>query len=238
MFDKRALAEAALRAAELQTGVTPVVDQVRANSAAVVAGSESDSASEKLSLQAEPEVTAATTQALPLNPAVAALVPGGRLKPGAVISVIGSRWLLFTLWGAASGAGAWAAVVGAADASAVAVAQAGVALERVVLVPEPGVNVAAVCAALLEAMCVVVGRNIVLSDAEKRRLAARARERGTIIISETPWPGAWLNFQIRNRTWEGADHGEGWLQRCQLDVERTGRGQAAQPKLFQVSLAL
>jgi len=164
------------------------------------------------------------------------LVPGGRIAPGSVISVAGSRMLQYHLLATASQAGGWVAVVGQADLGVVALEQAGLELSRVALIPNPGGDAGIVCAALLDAMWVVIGSDVSLRDSERRRLAARARERGTVIITSEPWPGAHLTFRVTARNWVGVNQGEGWLKGCHLTVERIGRGSAARPGTFWVDL--
>jgi len=250
MFDKRAQALAALRAAELHTGVTPVIDLVQ------VAPNRSSPNKFDSGAEGGGDIAAADgytntipgdeagnyaldnelSQSLGLPTELAKLVPGGRINPGSVFTVIGSRMLQLSLLAAASQVGTWVAIVGQPDFGVAAIAQAGLALERVALVPDPGGDSALVCAALLEAVCIVVGAEVALRDSERRRLAARARERGTVIISEAPWPGAHLTLEAGRRTWQGANQGEGWLQSCQMEVQRTGRGSAAKPKQFQITL--
>ena len=83
-----------------------------------------------------------------------------------------------------SAAGSWTAVVGCPGLGLAAAAEAGVALERLALVaePEPG-DWAGVVAALVGAVdVVVVGPTHRVRAADARRLAARARERGTVLV--------------------------------------------------------
>jgi len=264
MFDKRAKALAALHAAELHTGVTPVVNPNGRVGAGGAPGSDSKTnrgtivtnpknaepptdspvCAEQYSVRAENSSIAAPAQpvdeplpqALPVASAVAQLIPGQSIAPGTVLNVIGSKMLEFQLLSAASQAGFWVAIVGDPNLGLVAVAEAGLALERVALVQDPGLQAAAVIAALLEAMCVVVGPEVVLRDSEKRRLAARARERGTVIVSAIPWPGAHLVLRVAGKQWFGAQQGEQFLTHCLLAIERTGRGSAARPQQFEVDL--
>ena len=224
MFDKRAQALAALRAAELQTGVTPIVELQRANRGPTPVVDE------------ESLLDTPLGQALPVRAELADLVPGRQITPGAVLAVTGSRMLIYQLLSAASQAGNWVAIVGEPNLGVVALVESGLVLERVAVVPDPGINAANVCAALLDAMSVVIG-DIGLTDAERRRLAARARERGTVIVSDAPWAGANLAYRVVSRSWVGANQGEGWLQHCRLAVERTGRAAAAKPKRFEIELS-
>ena len=83
-----------------------------------------------------------------------------------------------------SAAGSWTAVVGCPDLGLAAAAEAGVALERLALVAEPAPDEwAGVVAAFVGAVDVVVmGPTHRVRTGDARRLAARARERGTILI--------------------------------------------------------
>ncbi|WP_425953919.1 hypothetical protein [Xylanimonas sp. McL0601] len=165
---------------------------------------------------------------LPVHPDLAALLPGGVLPAGGTLAVQGSTSLLLGLLAAASGEGAWVAFVGAPAVGMLAASDAGLALERVALVPDPGPDAPTVVAALLDGLdVVVVGPGATLLDADRRRLAARARERGSVLASTTRWPGAHVTLDARGGSWWGADNGAGWLRRRTLSVLRTGRGAAA-----------
>ncbi|MCK9793778.1 hypothetical protein M1843_08485 [Isoptericola sp. 4D.3] len=176
---------------------------------------------------------------LPVHPDLAALVPGGGLAAGTVLAVRGSTTLLLALLAEASRSGAWVALVGAPAVGMLAAADAGIALGRTVLVPAPGPDAPAAVAALLDGMdVVVVGPGATLLDADRRRLAARARERGAVLVAQTPWPGAHVTLDARGGTWSGVDHGAGWLRRRTLSVLRTGRGAAARPVEIEVDVPL
>lgn len=98
----------------------------------------------------------------------------------------GATSLLLALLAGPSAAGAWCGVVGASELGLVAAGEFGVAMERLVLVPEPGRRVAAVVGALLEGCDVVCLRSPVpLAAPETRRLAARARERKAVLLVAT-----------------------------------------------------
>ncbi|MBL0888095.1 hypothetical protein [Myceligenerans indicum] len=171
----------------------------------------------------------------PVRPEVAALLPGGGLAPGTTVVVSGSTTLLLTLLAAPSRAGAWTAFVGHPQVGMAAAAEAGCELERTVCVPDPGPDAPAVLAALLDALdLVVVGPGAALLDTDRRRLTARTRERGAVLVvaqdttrSSTTWPGAQVVLAAGPGRWEGIDHGAGSLCRRTLTVHRTGRGRAA-----------
>ncbi|AEG44174.1 hypothetical protein [Isoptericola variabilis] len=169
-------------------------------------------------------------RAWPVHPALSRLLPGGVLRGGGTLAVRGSTSLLLALLAAPSQEGAWVAFVGAPAVGMLAAADVGVVLERTALVPRPGPDAPAVVAALLDGMDVVVtGPRAALTDADRRRLAARARERGALLASTTAWPGAHVTLDARGGSWAGVDAGAGWLRRRTLSVLRTGRGAAARP---------
>jgi hypothetical protein len=65
-----------------------------------------------------------------------------------------------------------------------------------------------------------------------RRLVARARERGAVLVLLGPgWPdGADVQLEVVRARWEGLDDGHGHLQARKVRVQRRGRGEAAQPR--------
>ncbi|MFE6234232.1 hypothetical protein [Cellulosimicrobium sp. NPDC057862] len=85
-----------------------------------------------------------------------AILDGGRLPRGAASVVTGSTSLLPALLATSQGSSEWLAVEGAPDLGMLAAADAGVALERVALVPRAGDDPAGVVAALLDGMTYVV----------------------------------------------------------------------------------
>jgi len=177
-------------------------------------------------------VTLTREQRLPVLSALEALLPGAGLRRGATVSV-----------GAAVGVGgatslALALVAQASIAGSlglVAADELGVALERLVLVAAPERDGwGGVVAALLDGFDVVViqaGRGGV-RPADARRLVARARERGAVLVQlGTGWPdGADLQLEVTQARWEGLDAGHGHLRARKVRVVRRGRGEAAQPR--------
>ena len=74
---------------------------------------------------------------------------------------------------------------------------------------------------------------------EGRRLAARARERGSVLVPVLPGParvrraGEWphdVRLRAGSGTWEGLGEGHGHLRRRRLVVVAEGRGRAARPR--------
>ena len=175
----------------------------------------------------------------PVHDALAPLLPFGGLPRGTVLAVRGSTSLLLALVARPSRAGAWTAAVGFPAVGLLAAADAGADLDRVVLVPRPGPDAALAIAALVDGLdVVVVGPDAALTDTDRRRLAARARERGALLVAATAWPGAHVALTVTGGAWSGADHGAGWLRRRTLVVERAGRGGAARPVRVEVELPL
>lgn len=158
---------------------------------------------------------------------VTALLPEERWPAGAAAVVTGSTSLLVSLLGAVQGDG-WCAIVGWPELHAPAIAEAGGDLERVVLVPDVHGDGATVVAALLQGIDVtVVGPHVQLSGSERRRLLARARERGTTIVSPVPWEGAVVTVRAELVRWSGADRGSCWLRETELALVRHARADGA-----------
>ena len=117
----------------------------------------------------------------------------------------------------------------------VAADELGVALERLVLVAAPERDAwGGVVAALVDGFDLVVlhaGRTGVRT-ADARRLVARARERGAVLLQLGPgWPeGADVQLEVTRARWEGLDDGHGHLQARKVRVTGGGRGEAAQPR--------
>ena len=135
----------------------------------------------------------ADTRVLPVVAPLVALLPAGGLRRGTTVAVTGTSGatsLMLALLAEASAAGAWVGVIGRPDLGLVAAAEAGVALERVALVPYPGADLVAVAAALLDGLDLVVLSGRVLHGSDRARLAARARQRGAVLLPLGPWPGA------------------------------------------------
>ncbi|MFJ4233851.1 hypothetical protein [Cellulosimicrobium cellulans] len=154
-----------------------------------------------------------------------AILDNGRLPRGAASVVAGSTSLLLALLATSQGTSDWLAAVGAPDLGMLAAADAGVALERVALVPRAGDDPAGVVAALLDGMTyVVVGPDARLTASERRRLLARARERGSGLVAVSAWEHAAVHLDVVGHRWSGTGAGGGYLRRCELDVARTARG--------------
>jgi hypothetical protein len=168
---------------------------------------------------------------------LASLLPGGGLRRGSVIAVHGSTALLLALLAAATGQGAWAAVVGVGDLGVLAAAESGVVVQRLALVPRPGLDPAPVTAALLDGVSLVALAGADRMPAGARRsLTARARQRGSVLFPLGRWPGADIELDCRAETWHGAEAGYGRLRSREVVVRVVGRGAAAHPRTARLLL--
>lgn len=182
--------------------------------------------------------------ALPVAPALRPVLPEG-LRRGSTVSVTSSMSLLLALLGGPSSAGAWCALVGLPAISAEAAAENNIELARLALIPTPGPSWLTAVGALLDAVEVVALRpppNV--SDGDIRRLSARARTRGSILMpflggpafggptlgGPTHWPRADVALDLEVTRWTGMGAGHGRLHARQVMVKVNGRGSAARPR--------
>jgi hypothetical protein len=164
---------------------------------------------------------------LPVFQAFAGLLPDRGLRRGSVTAVTGSHALALALVAEASRTGSWVAVVEVEDLGIVAAHELGLALERLALVPAPGRRWADAIATMLDAVDVVMLRPPArTSPTVLRRLAARARERGAVLVPLSPWPEADVRLELARSVWLGLERGHGRLQARQALVRASGRGAA------------
>ena len=184
--------------------------------------------------------TLAQQQLLPVPAAFEALLPWAGLRRGSTVSVTatgvgGGTSLALALVAEASRAGSWTAAVGLPSLGLVAAEEAGVALERLVLVAAPERAAwGGVVAALVDGFDLLLlhaGRGGV-RPVDARKLVARARERGAVLVQMGQgWDGeADLSLRIVAARWEGLDEGYGHLLTRRVTVEVSGRGAAARPR--------
>lgn len=186
-------------------------------------------------------VTLTREQRLPVLPALEGLLPGAGLRRGATVAVgaaagaSGATSLALALVAQASRTGSWVAAVGLPSLGLVAADELGVALERLVLVAAPERDAwGGVVAALVDGFDLVVlhaGRGGI-RPVDARRLVARARERGAVLVLlGAGWPdGADVQLEVVRARWEGLDDGHGHLQARKVRVQQGGRGEAARPR--------
>ena len=149
---------------------------------------------------------------LPVHPALASLLPGGGLRPGAAYSLPRSTSLLLALMAQPSQSGSWCGVVGMPRLGAEAAEGLGVDLSRLVLIPDPGARWLSVTATIAEVLPVVAVRPAGrAADGEIARLAARLRDRGAVLLVQGPWPQAEAVLEVAEPTWSGLGRGHGYL---------------------------
>lgn len=173
---------------------------------------------------------------LPVREDLTPFFPGGGLRRGGTVAVRDSTALLLTLLAEATASGSWAAVVGIPDLGVLAAAELGVAVDRLALVPVPGNDIVAVAAALLDGFDVVAIATPKITDAQARRLSARARGRGAALVAFGAWPGADLELRCTGARWSGLGEGHGHLRARLVEVHARGRGSAARPVRARLAL--
>jgi hypothetical protein len=180
-----------------------------------------------------PGTALASERLLPVLPGLQPLLPGQGLRRGTTVAVARSVALALALVAGASAAGSWVAAVGLPDLGIVAAAETGIALERLALVPTPGARAwPTVVAALLDAVDVVLVRSPAgLPSAQARRLAARAREHGAVLVPLGAWSEpADLRLAVTASAWIGLGQGHGSLRARRAEVVATGRGAATRER--------
>lgn len=182
---------------------------------------------------------------LPVEEALATLLPEGSIRRGTAVAVggHGSMTLATALAAEASRRGSWVVAVGMADLGVAALAERGVDLERWALVDLPeGAQSRNTAADVLGAVVggfdlVLLGPGIRVAGATARRLLARMREHGTSLIcalGSVPADLAGLvpevRLMIEQTLWTGIDDGHGRLLARRAEVTVTGRGAASRPR--------
>jgi hypothetical protein len=185
-------------------------------------------------------VALAGEQLLPVLPVLEGLFPRKGLQRGTVVAV-SSTSLALAVAAGPSAEGSWTAFVGVPDVGALAAAELGVDLARCALVPDPGPSWPTIVAALLDAIDVVVLRPPArVRAADARRLTARAKERGAVLVllgSAQSWPeGPDVRLQVTSSAWTGLGDGHGALSSRRLGVRATGRGASVRERRVSVPL--
>ncbi len=189
--------------------------------------------------------TLAREQRLPVVPALETLLPGGGLRRGSTLAIDGPAATSLALASAAAASqdGAWVAAVGFPSLGLLAAAELGIALERFVLVASPDTEIgpdneetawAAAVAALVDAFEVVlVQATHRVKARDGRRLAARTRERGAVLVQvgSAGWSeGADVTLEVTEACWEGLADGHGHLRSRRVTVVGGGRREASRPR--------
>lgn len=191
-------------------------------------------------------VSTADQRVLPVLPAIEGLLPARGLRRGSVVQVdglVGATSMAFAVAAGPTRAGSWVACVGLEELGWAAAAEAGVEMERLVVVRTPPSSWAPVTAALVDAFDVVLcGFEHAPSAVEARRLQARARERGAVLVvvggrrggvgrARRSWPGAVdLGMTVVDSRWQGLGHGWGHLGSRRVTIEVAGRREPGAPR--------
>ena len=156
----------------------------------------------------------ARERTLPVHAALASLFPEGGLRRGSVVSVdgVGATMLALAVAAGPSASGSWVAVVGDPDLGLAAAREAGVALERMLVIDPSGDRIGTVLAALVGSVdIVIVGPKVRVRPADMRRLNARMRERGSVVIRIGAGDQAGIDVGLRvvEGEWAGLGIGHG-----------------------------
>ncbi len=197
-------------------------------------------------------VSTADQRVLPVLPAIEELLPSRGLRRGSIVQVdglVGATSMALAVAAGPTRAGSWVACVGADELGWAAAAEAGVDMDRLVVVRTPPESWATVAAALVDAFDVVLcGFDRAPSMVEARRLQARARERGAVLVvvgglrggvgpARRGWPGAAdLGLTVVEARWQGLGDGWGNLRSRLVTVEISGRREAGRPRRVELLL--
>ena len=145
---------------------------------------------------------------------------------------LGATTLALALLAAPSATGSWCGIVGLADPGVVAMAELGIDLGHVALVPRPRGGWADAVGELSGGVDVLLvqppGH---CRPSLARRLVTRSRERQTALVvlvdRAEAWPeGPDLTLRVSGAAWHGLGVGHGHLRRRLVDVEAVGRRSA------------
>jgi hypothetical protein len=175
-------------------------------------------------------VTGAEDRLVEVPAALTDLFPRGGIRRGttmAVESVAGGGSIALSLAATVTAGGGWAAAIGLPSLGLVAAAELGVDLGRLALVPTPGEQWATVVAALVDGFDLLMVRPPgVARPVEARRLAARVREKGAVmlVMDALRWPESpELRLKVDQPQWEGLGVGHGCLTGRRAEVVVSGR---------------
>jgi hypothetical protein len=185
-------------------------------------------------------VATADTRLLVVPGALGDCLPEGAIRRGSTLAISAARGgvsLALALAAAVTGADGWVAAVGLPSLGLLAGAELGVRLERLAVVGAPGDRWPVVAAALVDGMeLLLLGPPGRVRPADARRLVARAREQGTVLVVLEPpgdrcWPEAPdLRLAVVHASWAGLGSGHGHLRSRRLEVVTTGRRAAARER--------
>ncbi len=174
------------------------------------------------------------TRLLPVLAPLASLLPDGGLRRGTSVRCGagphgGALSLALALAAGPSAAGSWCAVVGMDDVGPLAAAGFGLDLDRLAVVQSGPAHWALATGVLIDGVdLVVVAPPPHPRPAAVRTLAARARDRGAVLVVVGPW-SADHELVVERSSWHGLAEGAGRLQARRVTVVARGRGAAARP---------
>lgn len=182
-------------------------------------------------------VAGAETRLMSVPAPLAPLFPEGGIRKGvtaAVEPLAGGCSVALSLAASVTAGEGWVAAVGLPSLGLVAASELGVDLRRLALVPAPGEQWPVVVAALVDGFDLLLvhppGR---VRPVDARRLAARVRERGAVmvILDAAGWPESPdLRLSVTGQEWEGLGAGHGYLTGRRLEVVASGRRVGGRPR--------
>lgn len=185
-------------------------------------------------------VVLAKDQLLPVAKPFRGFFPDGGMRRGSSVCVqgaVGSTSLGLGLVAEASRSGSWTAVVAMPWLGLVAAEEYGLDLTRTAIIDDIGDQWATIVAALVGAFDVILTSPPVrMRSSDGRRLAARMRERGTVMVQvdgrrygrsrrSNPIAGD-VSLTTGHCDWEGLEVGHGRLVSRRIEVTLGGRGAA------------
>lgn len=108
----------------------------------------------------------------------------------------GTRADLYRSAARAQGEAAWCTMIALPDVGWECASACGMALERVIYLPDVTGAAASVLAACIDAVDVIVAGPLELTPSQARRLSARAFVRGVTVLATSPWPGVASGEQV------------------------------------------
>jgi len=183
----------------------------------------------------------AREKVMPVLSLLTDLFPDGGLRRGTVVGVSGPGATLLALALAAgpSTTGSWTAVVGDPSMGLAAAAEAGIALERLLVVdPTDADSWATAMGALVGSVDVVVVGPGHRRPGATRKISSRLRERGSVVVAiGGSWsPGADTTLAIDRAEWVGLGEGHGVLRSRWVTVRGGGRGASARNRRIDLLL--
>ncbi len=199
----------------------------------------------------------AHSRLLEVPPVLSGLLPDSGIRPGSVVGVSaspaasGATSLVLSIAAQIAKGGSWVAMVNIGDISVDSLGDHGIPLERLALVDVPESLWADAVGVLVESVdLVVMGPVARCTAGVARRLVARAKDRGCVVIALTPggqlaglgnhsaregaarrsrsgrswWPESQdIELEVTSCAWEGIGDGFGSLGRRKADVVARGR---------------